>query len=105
MLSIKFWTFTKFSFRLDHWKEQKWQQTANNYAFLAQFQSDCVLGTSKWALDAFSKMTVSLKQAKRYSHLFKDDSVLETSAAALDAFSKMMVSLKQAQRHSTLFQR
>ena len=69
--------------------------------------------TSAAAHNAFSKITVSLKQAKRHWTLFqrwlftwnkrsgtwrffKDDGVLEASEAALDAFSKMAVYLKLA---------
>ena len=84
-----------------------WNKCSSTQHF---FKDDSVLETSAAALDSFSKMMVSLKQAQRHSTqfqrwlcpfnkasatwlFFKDDGVLETSAAALLAFSKMTVAL------------
>ena len=87
----------KFSCRLDH-------LITHNCAISAT--DDGVLETSKAALDTFSKMTVSLKQAQWHSsHFFKDDGVLETSVAALVAFSERTGSLEQAKQHSAVFYR
>ena len=67
MLSIKFWTFTDIFMQIGPWEGAKMAVNCTNYVFLALFQSDGVLETSEAALDTFSKMTVSLKQAKQHS--------------------------------------
>ena len=68
MLSIIFWTSTEIFMQIGPWGGAK-RGTYNT--FLALFQSDGVLETSEAALDAFWKMTVSFKQAKRHSTLFQ----------------------------------
>ena len=71
MLIIKFWTFTENFMQIGPWEGAKMAANCTNYTFLALFQSDSVLETSEAALNAFSKMTVSLKQSQRYLTLFQ----------------------------------
>ena len=71
MLSIRFWTFTEIFMQIGPWEGAKMAANCTNYTFLALFQSDGVLETSKVALDTISKMTVSLEQTKRHLTLFQ----------------------------------
>ena len=79
-LALNFGHELKFSCRLDHGKEQKWQQTAQITPNLHCFKATVSLNTSAAALYTYSKMT----------------GVLETSAVTLSTFMKMTGSLKQA---------
>ena len=71
MLSIIFWTSTEIFMQIGPWGGAKMAKKGTYNTFLALFQSDGVLETSEVALDAFPKITVSLKQAKRHSMLFQ----------------------------------
>ena len=70
MLSIIFWTSTEIFMQIGPWGGAKMAKKGTYNTFLALFQSDGVLETREAALDVFSKITVSLKQAQRHSALF-----------------------------------